>query len=67
MMMMMMMMMMMITPWSRVLEKLIVTQLVKKFPHFMEPDVSSPCLKQPATGPYHQADEPSSQLAILFI
>jgi len=26
------------TPWSRVLEKLTVSLLVKKFPHFMEPE-----------------------------
>jgi len=26
-----------VTPWSRVLEKITVTQLLKKFPAFMEP------------------------------
>jgi hypothetical protein len=34
------------------LEKLIVIQLVKKFPGFMEPEVSVPCSQDPTTGPY---------------
>jgi hypothetical protein len=35
-----------LTPWSRVLlEKLIVTQLVKKFLTFMEPEGSLPTIK----------------------
>jgi hypothetical protein len=33
--------------------KLIVTQLIKKYPaFFMEPEGSSPCSQKPATGPY---------------
>jgi hypothetical protein len=42
-----------LTPWSRVLlENLIFTQLVKKFP---------------ATGLYHEPDESISRLVILFL
>ena len=41
------------TRWSRFLpEKLKVSQLVKKFPHFMEPEVSLPHSQLPATCPY---------------
>ena len=41
------------TPWSRVLpEKLTDSQLVKKFPHFMEPEGSLPHSQVPATCPY---------------
>ena len=40
-------------PWSRVLlEKLTSFQLVKKFPTFMEPEVSLSHLQVPATCPY---------------
>ena len=42
-----------LTPWSRVLlDKLIGSQLVKKFLHFMEPKVSLPHSQVPATYPY---------------
>jgi hypothetical protein len=43
-----------ITPWFRVLfEKLIITQLVIKYPaFFMEPKGSLPCSKKPTIGPY---------------
>ena len=41
-----------LTPWSRVLlEKLISSQLVKKFPHFMEPEGSLLHSQVPATWP----------------
>ena len=40
------------TPWSRVLEKLTGSQLVKKFPAFLEPEGSSPYSQVPATSPY---------------
>ena len=44
-----------LTPWSRVLlEKLTGPQLVKKFPHFMEPEVSLPHSQVPTTCPYSQ-------------
>jgi hypothetical protein len=39
--------------FSTLFEKLIVTQLVKKYPvFFMEPEGSLPCSQKPATGPY---------------
>ena len=42
-----------LTPWNRVLlEKLTGLQLVKKYPHFMEPEGSLPHLQVPATCPY---------------
>jgi hypothetical protein len=42
-----------LTPWSRVLvEKLIVAQLPKMFPLFMQPEYSLPCSKETATGTY---------------
>jgi hypothetical protein len=41
--------------------KLIVTQIVKKYPaFFMEPEGSSPCLQKSATGPYPETAESSS-------
>ena len=43
--------------WSRVLlENLTVSQLVKKFPPFMEPEVSLPYLQVSATCPFHEPD-----------
>ena len=46
-----------ITPWNRVLlEKLTGSQLVKKFPTFMEPKGSSLHLQVPATCPYAEPD-----------
>ena len=41
-----------LTPWSRVLEKLTGLQLVKKFPHFMEPEVSLPHSQVPTICSY---------------
>jgi len=32
----------------------------------MEPDVSLPSLQEPAAGPYHEPDESTPQLTILF-
>jgi len=49
-----------LTPCSRVLlEKLTSSQLVKKFPHCMEPEYSLPCLQVPTTSPYPQPDQSS--------
>jgi len=43
------------TPWSRaLLEKLAGFQLVKKFPHFMEPEASLLHLQESATCPYSE-------------
>ena len=45
-----------ITSWSRVLlQKLTGFQPVKKFPHFMEPEVSLQHSQVPATCPYLQS------------
>jgi len=42
-----------LSPWIRVLlEKLTGSQLVKKFPHFMETDISLQQSQVPATCPY---------------
>jgi len=44
-----------LTPWSRVLlEKLTGSQLVKIFPHFVEPEDSLPHAQEPATCPCHK-------------
>jgi hypothetical protein len=47
------------TLWSKVLlEKLVVAQLSKKFSAaFLEPEGSSPCSQEPATGPYPELDK----------
>jgi hypothetical protein len=56
-----------LTPWIRVLfEKLIVTLLVKKFPLFMEPEISLPSSEELATGPYTEPDATSPHLSALF-
>jgi len=49
-----------LTPWRTVfLEKLTGSQLVKKFPHFMEPEGSLPQLQVSATCPYPDPDKSS--------
>jgi hypothetical protein len=45
-------------PSSRLVEKLIGSQLVKKIsPYFMKPKVSLPRLQEPATCPYLEPDQ----------
>jgi hypothetical protein len=54
-------------PWNRaLLEKLIVTQLVKKFSPFVEPEGSSPCSQEPAIGHYLEPYASSPHLSTLF-
>jgi hypothetical protein len=47
------------TPWNRVLENLIVTQLVKKFATFYGTQSSLPCSQEPTTEPYPESNESS--------
>jgi hypothetical protein len=48
-----------LTPWNRVLlEKLTGSQLVNKFPAFMEPESSLLHSQVPATCPYPEPDQP---------
>jgi hypothetical protein len=56
-----------LTPWSRVLlEKLTVTQLVKKFPPSMKPESSLSCSQEPTAGYYPEPDASTSNLPTLF-
>jgi hypothetical protein len=56
------------TRWSRVLlEKLTVTQLVKKFLACMEPEGSLSCSQQPVNGSYPQLDASSPHLPTMFL
>jgi hypothetical protein len=56
-----------LTTWSRVLlEKLIITQLVKKFP-FTEPKGSLLYSQEPTTGPFPQPDKCSLHPPVLFL
>jgi len=48
------------------IEKLIIIQLVKKFPHFIETEGSLPYSQELATGPYPEPDESSPHLPTLF-
>jgi hypothetical protein len=57
-----------LTLWSRVLlDKMIFAQLAKKFPSFIEPEVSLPYSQEPATGPCPEPDESSPRPHTLFI
>jgi hypothetical protein len=52
-------------PWSRILlEKLTGSQLVKKFPAFMETEGSLPHSQVPANCPYHEPDQSNPYLHI---
>jgi hypothetical protein len=58
-----------ITPWSRVLlAKVMATQLVKKLLAFLKSEVTLPCSKGAATGPYPEAFEtcPHSLKLLLY-
>jgi hypothetical protein len=48
------------------LEKLIIAEMFKKFPAFLESEVSLPCSQQPATGPYPEPHASSPQVLTLF-
>jgi len=54
-----------LTPWSRVLQKLTVTQS-RSSPPSMEPQVSLPCSQQPASGTYPEPHKSNPQLSTLF-
>ena len=57
-----------LTLWSRVLvEKLINSQLVKNFPHFMEPKGSLPHSQVPVTSPYPEPHRSSHSLISHFL
>jgi hypothetical protein len=46
--------------WSRAIyAKLIVAQLLRNFPSYLEPEGSLPCIKDFSTGSYHESDESS--------
>jgi len=56
-----------LAPWGKVvLEKLTVTQLVKKFPDFMKPKVPVLCSQDSTTGPYPEPDAFIPCLCSLF-
>jgi len=50
-----------------VLEKLLVAQLVKKSPHFTEPDISSPSSQKSTTFHSSQKHQSSTRLPIIFL
>jgi hypothetical protein len=51
---------------ENLLEKLVVTQLVKKFPAFYGTRRFIPVITDPTTGPYPQPNESSPYFPILF-
>jgi hypothetical protein len=56
-----------LTPWNRVfLEKLIIAQLVKKFPAFLETR-RLPCSEGPTTGRYPEPNESIPRHSNLFL
>jgi hypothetical protein len=56
-----------LSSWIRVLlENLIVVQLVRKFPDFMESEVLLLRSQQPTTGPYPKPEESSPNLTTQF-
>jgi hypothetical protein len=56
-----------LTPWSRVLEKPTVAQLLMNFPTFYGTKGSFPCSQESSTSPYPESDESSSNHFILFL
>jgi len=57
-----------LSPWSRVLiEKLIVTQQVKKFPTFLEPEGSFLWSQHSGTCPYPETDASNATLPPYFL
>jgi len=54
-------------PWSRVLDKLIVTQLLKKFPAFYVNRRFSTVFTKAATGPYNESHESTPHLPNLLV
>jgi hypothetical protein len=54
--------------WSwALLEKLTTVQLLKNFPKFKEPEGSSPCSREPSTGPYVEPDQSNPYHPILSL
>jgi len=57
-----------ISPWFRIfIEKLLVSQLAKKFPIYMEPKCSFPYSQKPEIGSYPDPLESSLQAHNLFL